>query len=115
MADEDRDREKLAHVEEAREDGETRDVYLRDGRTLTISGRSDGELVEIRGSSGQVEVRIVLTDKGPVLQMESVRLELRAEEAVEIASKRVEIKASEEIEVEAEGDVRVKGKMIWLN
>ena len=114
MSDDD-ERHKLGHVAETTETAETRDVYLRDGRTLKISEQAGGELVEIRGSSGQLEVRIVLTDKGPVLQMESVRLELRAEEAVEIASKRVEIKASEEIDVKAEGDVRVKGKIIWLN
>ena len=67
--------------------------------------------------------RIKLTEDGPVLQMESVRLQLKASEAVEIESKRVEIRASEtvqiaskdEVKVDAEGDVRVNGKTIWLN
>ena len=77
-----------------------------------------------------LEVRIRLTEQGPVLQMESARLQLKATEAVEIESARVEIKGTErvelsggsvkvhgdeDVEVEASGDVRVTGKMIFLN
>ncbi len=118
---------KLETTEEATESGgETR--YLKDGRTLTVE--SD-DTVEIRSAGGLLEVRILLTDAGPVLQMESARLSLKATESVEIESKRVDIKATEvlnvasggsieiksveETKVEAEGDVRVVGKMIWLN
>lgn len=105
------------------ETSDRREIYLREGRTLSVERSGGDELVEIRSSSGQVEVRIRLTEEGPVLQMESARLQLRASEAVEIESKRVEIRASEtvrlesenEIEVDAEGEVRVNGKMIYLN
>jgi phage gp45-like len=100
-----------------------REVYLREGRTLTIESEGANELVEVRSSSGQIELRIRLTEEGPVLQMESVRLQLKASESVEIESRRVEIKATEtvqlasenEIKVDAEGEVRVNGKMIYLN
>ena len=105
------------------ESTDRREIYLREGRTLSVETTGGDELVEVRSSSGQVELRIKLTEEGPVLQMESVRLQLKAEEAVEISSKRVEIKATEsvqlasenEVKVDAEGDVRVNGKMIWLN
>ena len=108
------------------EASDEREVYLPGGRTLTVAG----ELVEIKSGSGMVELRIRLTDQGPVLQMESVRLELKATESVAIESKRVEIKATEElalsgkqvevdaeedVHVEGKGDVRVIGKMIHLN
>jgi hypothetical protein len=100
-----------------------REIYLREGRTLSIAQAGQDELVEIRSSSGQVELRIKLTPDGPVLQMESARLQLKASEAVEIESKRIEIRATEtvqiaskdEVKVEAEGEVRVNGKTIWLN
>ena len=103
--------------------GERREMYLREGRTLRIEDASGGELIEIRSSSGQLELRIKLTEDGPVLQMESAKLQLKATELVEIASKRVEITASEtlhlksenEIKADAEGEVRVNGKMIYLN
>ena len=105
------------------ETSDRREIYLREGRTLSVEHAGTDELVEIRSSSGQVEVRIRLTEEGPVLQMESARLQLKASEAVEIESKRVEIRATEtvqleskdEIKVEAEGEVRVNGKMIYLN
>ena len=108
------------HSEEV---SDRREIYLRDGKTLSVETAGSDELVEIRSSSGQVEVRIKLTEEGPVLQMESVRLQLKASEAVEIESRRVEIKATEtlqlasdnEIKVDAEGEVRVNGKMIFLN
>lgn len=117
------------HAEEhASED--QREVYLRDGRKLVVSDAGSDQLVEIRSESGLVEVRIRLTEEGPVLQMESVRLQLKASEAVEIESKRVEIKGSDavaveggsvsvaakdEARVEAEGDVVVVGRTIHLN
>jgi hypothetical protein len=109
---------------------ESRQVYLRDGRTLTVSEAGLDELVEIRSSSGMVELRIVLTEQGPVLQMEAVRLQLKASEAVEIESKRIDLKATETVaiaatelevkteadtKVDAKGEVRINGKMIYLN
>jgi phage gp45-like len=123
-------KEKLLVHDEQEETVEHREVFLRDGRTLVVSDEGNDQLVEIRNESGMLEVRIKLTAEGPVLQMESVRLQLKASEAVEIESKRVEIKATEQLalegkaievhadedlELEADGEVRVVGKMIYLN
>ena len=114
---------KEQRTHQAEEASDRRELYLREGRTLSVEDVGADELVEIRSSSGQVELRIKLTEEGPVLQMESVRLQLKASEAVEIESARVEIKATEtlqlasdnEVKVDAEGEVRVNGKMIFLN
>jgi hypothetical protein len=121
------------HPEETATETETRDereVYLRDGRKLVVSDAGTDQLVEIRSGSGMLEVRIRLTEEGPVLQMESARLSLKATEAVEIESKRVEIKGNEQLEISggavevkgeqdvkvtADGEVHVVGKMIYLN
>ena len=109
---------------------EAREVQLRDGRTLVVSEDAGDQLVEIRADSGMVEVRIRLTEQGPVLQMEAVRMQLKATEAVQIESPKVEIKGTEElalqggavkleaeqdVKVDAEGDVRVIGTKIFLN
>jgi len=119
----------LVHPE-TEEHGEQREVYLRDGRKLVVTEQGADQLVEVRAESGMLELRIRLTEQGPVLQMESVKLQLKASEAVEIASQKVSITGSEavavsggKIEVEAEtdlelesnGDVKVVGKMIYLN
>ena len=116
-------KEELEQETEAEETSDRRELYLREGRTLSVAQAGSDELVEIRSSSGQVELRIKLTEEGPVLQMESARLQLKASESVQIESKRVEIRATEtvqlasenEIKVDAEGEVRVNGKMIYLN
>ena len=116
-------KEELEEQTEEESSSDPREIYLREGRTLSVAHDGRDELVEIRSSSGNIEVRIRLTEDGPVLQMESARLQLKASESVEIESKRVEIRATEavrvesdkEIEVDAEGEVRVTGKTIWLN
>jgi hypothetical protein len=122
-------KEKL-HSRTEEEATDEREVFLRDGRKLVVSDSGSDQLVEVRSASGMLEVRILLTAEGPVLQMESVRLQLKASEAVEIESKRVEIKGTEELaleggavklhaeedmKVDAEGEVRVVGKTIHLN
>lgn len=120
--------QKLEHAEET--ESEEREVYLKDGRKLTLSEQGGDQLVEIRNESGLVEVRIKLTEEGPVLQMEAVRMQLKAAEQVEIQSARVAINGSEQVTVsggkiavegeedvtvDAKGEVRVTGKMIYLN
>lgn len=116
--------------DEAAEAGSERAVYLRDGRTLTIGEQGTDQVVEIRSGAGMLELRIRLTEEGPVLQMEAVRMQLKASEAVEIESQKVTIKGSEQlaleggevglkadedVKVEANGDVRVVGTKIHLN
>jgi hypothetical protein len=116
-------KEELAVETAAAEEAEGgRELYLRDGRKLVVSEQGGESLVEVRSESGMLEVRIRLTEQGPVLQMESARLSLKATEAVEIESERVEIKggavkvhAEEDLELDADRDVRVAGKMIYLN
>ncbi len=121
----------LGLAQETEETSETREVYLRDGRTLTVSGTGNEELVEIRAASGQIELSIRLTEQGPVLQLEAVRLKLKATEAVEVETKQFSVRAEESIalasegeltlesagetKVTAEADVTVAGKTIHLN
>jgi hypothetical protein len=107
-------KEKL-HTQGAEEVSNERELYLRDGRKLVVSEQAGDQLVEIRSESGMLEVRILLTEQGPVLQMESARLSLKATESVEIESKHVAIKATENVDVQAAGDVVVVGATIHLN
>src|SRR5262245_12650404 len=115
---------------ETEEVSEEREVYLRDGRKLVIGEHDGNQLVEIRSESGMLELRIKLTEEGPVLQVESARLALKATEAVEIEARRVEIKATEQlaldsknvevkaeedVDVKADGEVHVVGTKIFLN
>ena len=64
MADDPKDRHALGLEHETEERGESRELYLSEGRTLRVSKEGTEDLVEIRSSSGLVEVRIKLTEKG---------------------------------------------------
>jgi len=86
-------------------------LELDHGRTLT----AEGELVEVRAPDGRIEVRIRLTEDGPVLELESVRLALRASEGIEVDTTDFEVRAAGEIALGAEGEVRVTGETIHLN
>ncbi len=125
-------KEKLetSEVTETHDEEGQREMFLRDGKRLVVSDVGSDQLVEIRNESGMLELRIRLTDQGPVLQMESLRLQLKATESVEIESPRVaitggetlelsggavELKSDEDVKVDAGGEVRVVGKMIYLN
>jgi hypothetical protein len=98
-------------------------VELREGRRLSLASVGKDELVEIRGAGGKLELRIRLTEDGPVLEMESVRLVLRAEESVDVETKDFNVTAAAGIKLEgkadvlvnADGEVRVTGEMIYLN
>ena len=98
-------------------------VPLRRGRTLTLAPAGDDDLVEIRSSSGTLELRIRITEQGPVLEVETVRLSLRASESIDVDTKDFTVRAAGEIaltgkadvRVGADGDVHVTGETIYLN
>lgn len=117
-----------SHEEERSDE---RSVYLEHGRTLAVASDGVSETIEIRASSGQVELRIRMTEEGPVLQLDGVRLQVNAAEAVEMKCKKFSVDASESVEIASRGgvevksesemtiesseDVRVRGDKIWLN
>ena len=109
---------------------ETRELQLREGRTLALASADGQELVEIRGPSGVLELRIRLTEQGPVLEIETVHLSLRAAESVDIDCKDFNVSADRvglrsegemtlsgkaDVRVDADGEVHVQGEMIYLN
>jgi hypothetical protein len=95
---------------------------LQRGRTLLVEPLGDDDLVEIRAPSGTVEIRLRITDDGPVLEIESVRLALRAGEAIDVDAPEFRVSADEitlsgraDVRVDAGGDVHVTGETIRLN
>ena len=52
------------HVESETDE---RRVYLKHGRTLAVASEGLSDVIDIRASSGQLELRINLTEDGPVL------------------------------------------------
>lgn len=105
-------------------------VYLDDGRQVAITRDGGRQAVEIRAASGQLELRIKLTEDGPVLVLDGVKVELsatsvdvacdtfnvHAREAATITSAgTAAVRATEQVDVESAADVVVVGKHIRLN
>ncbi|MFT4977368.1 MAG: hypothetical protein ACI8S6_003273 [Myxococcota bacterium] len=96
---------------------------LPSGRKLSVSLTADGEALEVYAPDGTLEVRIDLTDSGPVVRLTGARLELTATETVAVQAKNFEVNATEAIKmkcvedlhVASEKDVFVQGAVIWLN
>lgn len=113
------------------EDGKALRFALQHGRTLSVSAADTSHLVEIHAESGMLELRIRVTDQGPVLEVNSIRISLRAAESVNVECKEFNVKAEQSVDlqsqgefkvsgeadvrVDAKGEVHVKGTMIYLN
>lgn len=113
------------------ERADERSLYLEHGRTLAVTSQGLSQLIEVRAASGQIELRIRMTEDGPVLQLDGVKLEVKAEdsialqctkftvdaaESVDIVSQgTLQVASKEEMKIESEKDVRVRGEKIWLN
>ena len=94
----------------AADPAEPQELELRQGRTLTVASAGDDGLVEIRGPSGTLELRIRTTDKGPVLEMETLRISLRAAESIDIEAKEFNVSAERSVALESQGDIKLNGK-----
>ncbi len=91
------------------------ELPLQHGRRLALVASGADDLVEVRGAGGQLELRIRLTAEGPVLQMESLRLTLKAAQDVKVDCASFDVHAREGLALRADGEVRVNGQMIHLN
>ena len=79
---------------------------LPSGRSLVLRTDPAGEELEIRSRRGEVEVRIVLTDAGPVVTLRGGRLELDAP-AVSVRCETFAVQASSEVSLTSQGAVRI--------
>jgi hypothetical protein len=112
-------------------ESEERKVYLSGGRTLTVTPEAGGDVVELRNPSGLLELRVRMTEDGPVLQVEGMKVAIKAADAVSVECKTFEVKTEEgmklhsggglevtseqEMKITSTDDVRVLGKIIHLN
>jgi hypothetical protein len=104
-------------------DNELQSRDLPSGRSVVVRVSGVAEEIEVRSASGDVEVRITLTDAGPVVQLRGANLQLEAPESVELKCKRLFVHTSEatnmqsagEINIHADGDMDLRGKVLKLN
>jgi phage gp45-like len=119
------DDDRKLKTQEATDEGRT--MTVKGGRTISVQD----DVVELRAASGMLELRIKITEEGPVLQVEGVKVALRAAESVSVDCKTFEVRAEEGVKLHSDGqldissekemkvnstdEIRVVGKMIHLN
>jgi hypothetical protein len=101
----------------------TQERALPSGRSVVVRVNGGSEELEVRSAEGDVEVRITLTDSGPVVSLKGARLELESPDAVAVRCRRLDIETEEatrlasagETHILSEDDIHMKGKIIRLN
>jgi len=115
---------------EAGEAKKTR-LQLDSGRQIRVHAREKEEILEIVEPKGDIVMKVRLTEAGPVITVHGAHLELTSTETLTLDAKKIQIKAQEQAAIESKGsleinaskkigihsdqDVRVVGKMIYLN
>lgn len=80
------------------------DIALVSGRRYELSAEEGGDRLTVRGRDGQVELRITLTEAGPVLSFSGAELELSATKSIKMQAPSVQI-AGGEIQLQSDGDI----------
>jgi len=122
---------KVLELQPRSTEASARALRLPSGRRLQVTIEQGEERLEVVEASGAVSLRVRLTEQGPVLLLEGVRLELKGAESIALAAPRIDIAAADsaslrsggdlqlassgETGIRAEQDVRVTGRLIHLN
>jgi hypothetical protein len=116
-------------IAEARVEESVVERRLPSGRSLVVRVDGAGEEIEIRDARGEMDVRITLTDAGPVIAVRGARLELdspdvavrcrtfdvHATEALTLSSDREVRIQADEVRAETKQDIHLNGAFIRLN
>src|SRR5262245_22281155 len=87
-------------------DGTVQVVPLPSGTTLTVRAGTDGEEINLRTAGGTLELRIRVTEDGPVLSLKGATLEIEATDRVAVNCREFSVHAQDRVELSA-SDVRV--------
>ena len=109
----------------------TTQLHLNHDRQLHVQPNDGEEIIEITEKNGDIILKILMTEKGPVISLSGAQLQLEATKSIALKAKEISIEATEKtslksqgtFEVEASSDIdilskdniRAKGKMIFLN
>lgn len=87
------------------------EVRLASGRTLRADASDQGDRLEVRGLGGEVVLRVVIGDQGPIFTFESAQLELASTGDLTLRGRNVVVEAEADMVVEVGGDrhTRVAG------
>jgi hypothetical protein len=81
-------------------------LVLTSGRRYDVEAGAESDRLVIRSRSGEVVLRIEVTDAGPVLSFSGASLELSATQRLHLAAKEVSVEAAGDVSLTAGGSLR---------
>lgn len=81
------------------------DLVLTSGRRYALEAGSDADRLTIRSRTGDVVLRIEVTDRGPVLSFASADIDIAAARNLRLAAERVDIEAKSDLSMKAGGSL----------
>ena len=132
MADDEKPPERLvAQHQEQQHDEDEKKLFLDQGRSVAVNRDGAHQVVEFRDASGTLELRVKLTEEGPVLVMEGMKVQVNATESFHVKTKdfhveaegetiiatkgELKIHSDGEMKIDSPEDLRIRGKIIYLN
>jgi hypothetical protein len=88
---------------------------LPSGRDVILHVRQDKEEIEVRSPDGMLELKILLTPTGPVVQLKGGRLEIESSDAVTVNCQKFEVNAAQGIDLKSQKNINVDGDYVQLN
>lgn len=82
---------------------------LPSGRTVLTQAIEGDETVEIRSPDGEMEIRITLTETGPVLSLRGAKLQMEAADSFAVKCKKFAVDAEESATINTQGTMAVNG------
>jgi hypothetical protein len=81
------------------------EVLLASGRRCSMRTEPEGDRLTVRARNGQVVLRVLITEAGPVLSFESADIAIAGTRRLTLSAQDVSIDASRSMEVNVEGDM----------
>jgi hypothetical protein len=81
-------------------------VTLASGRRYEMSAGEGGDQLTVRSRGGEIVLRIVVTDAGPVLSFSGASIEVAATQRLRLEGQEVSVRASGDVTIEAGGSLR---------
>jgi len=110
---------------------EERQINLNSDYKLSIKTKSKKEIIELLDNKGNISLEIKLTDSGPVISAQGLKLDISSTEDLSFRSKKIIIDSEEEtlissqgktlikskgdIKINSDNDIRMNSKLIYLN
>jgi hypothetical protein len=86
------------------------ELPLTGGRTLAVICNDAGEEIQLCAPDGEVEIRIMVTENGPVLRMRAARLEVDGAEDVQFSCQRFAVHTTEATHLTTDGQLRLRSQ-----